>query len=218
MPLNQLSANAIQSIVRRLLKLDIESQKQLSQFEGKRVQIKVDDLQLEYNFCFSNNELFVSESTQQPITASINGNLKDFLSALATEHSSDAIFKGQLNFTGDVNTAKQFQTFAQSLNIDWQEPLAQLFGDPVGHTIASGITKLSEWLIDTGKIVQTDISEYLQEESRVTPSESEQQHFFQQVDQLRSRADRLNARFNQLVSRSTKLVSDSEKLVPDSVK
>jgi len=205
MPFNQLSANAIQSIARLFLKLDVESAKQLSQFEGKRVQIKIDDLQLEYNFYFLDNELFVSEIAHQSITASINGNLNDFLSALAAEHSSDAVFKGQLNFTGDVNTAKQFQTFAQSLNIDWHEPLAQFFGDPVGHTIASGITKLSEWLIDTGKTVQTDISEYLQEESRVTPSESEQQQFFQQVDQLRSRADRLNARFNQLASSSNKL-------------
>jgi len=211
MPLNQLSATAIQSIARRLLNLDVESQKQLNQFEGKTVQIKIDDLQLEYNFSFLNGLLFVSDKTDALITATINGNLNAFLSALVAEHSSDAVFKGQLNFSGDVNTAKQFQAFAQSLNIDWQEPLAQLLGDPVGHTIASGITKLSEWLIETGKTVRADIGEYLQEESRATPSESEQQHFFQQVDQLRSRTDRLNARFNQFVSRSAKLVSHSAK-------
>ena len=198
MSLNQLSATSIQTIARRLLSLDIEAKKDLSQFEDKVIHIHIDDFNLDYYFSFSDGELLVTEQSEQTISASISGELNAFFKAAAAEHSADSIFKGELNFSGDISTAKQFQSFAQKLNIDWHEPLAQVLGDPLGHTVATGLEKLSGWVLQTAQSVAQDISEYVQEEARVTPSVSEQQHFFRQVDQLRSRADRLNAKISQL--------------------
>ena len=202
MSLNQLSATAIQAIARRLLSLDVESKENLSQFEGKVIHIHIDDFNLDYYFSFANSELLVAEQSEQTISASISGKLNAFIAAATAEHSADSIFKGELNFSGDISTAKQFQSFAQKLNIDWHEPLAQVLGDPLGHTLATSLEKLSGWMLQTAQSVAQDISEYVQEEARVTPSVSEQQHFFRQVDQLRSRADRLNAKINQLKTNS----------------
>lgn len=198
MSLNRLSASAIQTIARRLLRLDPEAKKGLSQFEGKVIHIHIDDFNLDYYFAFVDCELLVAGQSDQPTSAVISGKLNSFIAAAAAEHSADSIFKGKLNFSGDISTAKQFQTFAQKLNIDWHEPLAQLLGDPVAHTLATGLETLSGWILQTAKSVSQDISEYIQEEAQVTPSESEQQHFFRQVDQLRSRTDRLNAKISQL--------------------
>jgi len=197
-PINGISASAIQSIARRLLSLDIEAKNKLPEFESKQIHILVEDLNLAYYFSFKQGDLFVEHQYDGEVNASISGRLSAFIAAAAAEHSSDSIFKGELNFSGDIATAKQFQTFAQSLNIDWHEPVAQLLGDPIGHSLATGIGKLSGWLFRTAGSVNKDISEYLQEEIRVTPSELEQQHFFQQVDQLRSQTDRLNAKITLL--------------------
>ncbi len=198
MSLNQLSATAIQTIARQLLRLDIEAKKDLSPLENKTIHIHVDDFNLDYYFSFTDGELLVAEQSEQTISASISGKLNAFIGAAAAEHSADSIFKGEINFSGDITTAKQFQSFAQKLNIDWHEPLAQVLGDPLGHLLATGLEKLSGWISQTTQNVAQDISEYIQEEARVTPSVSEQQHFFRQVDQLRSRTDRLSAKISQL--------------------
>jgi ubiquinone biosynthesis protein UbiJ len=198
MSVNQLSAAALQTIARRLLSLDVEASKDLQQFDSKVIHIHIENFKLDYYFNFVENELFVSEQSETKVSASISGRLSAFVAAAAAEHSADTIFKGKLNFSGEIATAKQFQSFAQKLNIDWHEPLAQFFGDPLGHTLATGLEKLTGWLLQTAQSVGQDISEYVQEEARVTPSVSEQQHFFRQVDQLRSRADRLNAKISQL--------------------
>jgi len=210
MSVNQLSAIAIQAIARQLLSFDLEAKKDLSQFEDKTIHIHIDDFKLDYYFSFDSGELLVTEQFEQSISASISGKLNAFVAAAAAEHSADSIFKGELNFSGDIATARQFQSFAQKLNIDWHEPLAQALGDPLGHTLATGLETLSGWLLQTTQSVTQDISEYVQEEARVTPSSSEQQVFFRQVDQLRSRADRLNAKINQL--KADQLSDDESKL------
>lgn len=198
MAFNQLSASLIQSAARRLLSLDPESSRQLNQFEQKVIQLQIDDFNMVYFFSFENGQVNVAHSHEATISASIKGELQAFITAATNEHKSDSIFKGQLHFSGQINTAKQFQAFVQSLNIDWHEPFAQLLGDPIGHTIASGIETFAGWLTSTARSTRTDISEYLQEEIKVTPSVYEQQNFFEKVDHLRSRSDRLNARIKQL--------------------
>lgn len=222
--INQYSASALEQAANRLVQLDPESAVRLDEFEGKHVQIAILDLKLSYQFLIEKRQIKVSSSAKESpaqenttpegaekpenskVTsdskkpnATISGNLSAFVAAASAEHSGDALFKGELYFSGDINTAKQFQQFAQSLNIDWQEPLAQLLGDPVGHTLATGFVHFSNWFGAALTSAQQDMSEYLQEESRVTPSAIEQQHFFDDVDQLRSRGDRLIARAQRMI-------------------
>jgi len=217
MSINQFSATALQSIVRRVIKLDPEASKQLNVFSEKTILLSITDLELDYFINFTHGEISISENsllekaekdteqnTVQKNSATISGELSAFIAAVAAEHSSDSIFKGELQFSGEINTAKQFQAFAQSLNIDWQEPFAQLLGDPIAHTLTTGLKHFSSWFLSSAKSTQQDIAEYLQEEARVTVSDSEQQQFFQQVDQIRSRTDRLTARINHIAEQLDK--------------
>jgi ubiquinone biosynthesis protein UbiJ len=198
MPLNQITASALQTFVNKTIALDAEAGAKLDSLNDKVIHLQISDFQLNYYFQIINREILVSSSFEQAVSASITGTLPAFVAAATSEHSADSIFKGELNFSGEINVAKQFQAFAQSLDIDWHEPLAQLLGDPIGHSVAVGISKLSGWLKSSANSSREDISEYLQEEARVTPSETEQELFFQQVDQARSQADRLKARLDRL--------------------
>jgi len=220
MPLNQLSATALQSIARQILALDIEASDKLHPFNGKIILIEVTDLSLQYYFVFGNGQVSIyselpalnsndndnndahKEPDQKPSVV-ITGKLSSFITAAASEYSSDALFEGDLHFSGEINTAKQFQQLAASLNIDWQEPLAKILGDPLAHTINTGVKKFASWFIQSANSARQDVSEYLQEEARVTPSDSEQQPFFEQVDQLKSKADRLTARVELLIKKKT---------------
>jgi len=217
MPLNQLSATALQTIAQQILALDIEASKKLRPFDGKIILIDVIDLKLQYYFVFAQGQLAIvskpppaenndeddNQAEQEP-SVHISGKLSAFINAAASEYSSDALFEGDLHFTGEINTAKQFQQLVASLNIDWQEPLAKVFGDPLAHTLSTGVQKFASWFIDSARSTRQDVSEYLQEEARVTPSDSEQQYFFEQVDDLRSKVDRLTAKVELIVSKKEK--------------
>ncbi len=198
MPLNQVSAAMIQSVARKVIALDPEAANGLSSFDDKVIKIEIEDFGLCYFFSFEGGTLTVSNDDSRPVSAAINGNLAAFMAAAANEHSDDSIFKGELHFSGEIGTAKRFQEFAQSLEIDWQEPIARAFGDPIGHTLTTGLQAFGGWLLNTGRSTRQDISEYLQEEIKVTPPAAEQQLFFEQVDQARSKTDRLAARIKKL--------------------
>ncbi|MCF6194991.1 MAG: SCP2 sterol-binding domain-containing protein [Kangiellaceae bacterium] len=218
MPLNQLSATALQSIARQILALDIEASKTLRPFDGKIILIEVTDLKLQYYFVFEKGQMSIysklptltsndktknNKEPDQIPSVTITGKFSSFITAAASEYSSDALFEGDLHFNGEINTAKQFQQLAASLNIDWQEPLAKILGDPLAHTINTGVQKFASWFIQSANSARHDVSEYLQEEARITPSDSEQQHFFEQVDQLKSKTDRLTARVELLIKKKT---------------
>lgn len=198
MPLNQVSAAMIQSVARKVIALDPEAANGLSSFDDKVIKIEIEDFGLCYFFSFEGGTLTVSNDDSRPVSAAINGNLAAFMAAAANEHSVDSIFKGELHFSGEIGTAKRFQEFAQSLEIDWQEPIARALGDPIGHTLTTGLQAFGGWLLNTGRSTRQDISEYLQEEIKVTPPAAEQQLFFEQVDQTRSKTDRLTARIKKL--------------------
>lgn len=205
MSTNQLSAAGLQKLIHKVLSLDVEAPEKLKPFDGKTVLIDITDLKFQYYFVFTDGQVLVhpempstNEGTPMDPSVTISGKLISFLTTAAAEHSSDALFERDLHFSGEVNTAKRFQQLANSLNIDWQEPLAKLVGDPIAHTINTSVKRFSHWFLQVASSARQDFSEYIQEEARITPSESEQQHFFEQVDQLRSQSDRLVARVERL--------------------
>jgi len=227
MSLNQITAQSIETLVNQLLSLDVEASKQIKPLESKSILIQIEDWQLNYLFAFENGKVQVSmfpappqsnvasdyvaseyvepdpaektEKTTQP-SATIKGKLTAFIAAALAEQSGDAVFKGDLHFSGDINTAKQFQQLASKLDIDWQEPFAKIFGDFLGHTITTGLSLFGDWAKQVHNSLKQDISEYVQEEARLTPSDSEQQMFFDDVDLVRSRADRLLAKAEILIN------------------
>ncbi len=198
MSFNRISASLLQSAAQKLISLDAQASSQLAAFDDKVILVEIDDFNVRYYISFNKGQIKISESHSSAISAAIKGQSSAFIAAATSQHRSDAIFKGELHFTGEIATAQKFQSFVQSLEIDWQEPIAKVFGDPLGHTLSQGLKSFSGWLIQTGNSMRQDASEYLQEEAKVAPSLSEQQLFFDQVDQIRSKTDRLNARIARL--------------------
>lgn len=196
--INQTSCAMIEQIGNRLLSLDAEAQNKLLTLKDKSVLINVQDLQLNYYFLFHAGTLVVQQTNDKKPSVSISGKLSDFIAAASTENVGDSLFTGELHFSGEINTAKQFQTLVQSLEIDWQEPISKIFGDVVGHNIATGIIKINDLAKKLINNTQQDIPEYLQEEIKVTPSVNELTQFYEQVDLIRSQTERLEARIKRL--------------------
>ncbi|MGX5172799.1 ubiquinone biosynthesis accessory factor UbiJ [Aliikangiella sp. IMCC44653] len=196
---NQPSSRLIETVANRILLLDPNAEQLLAPFQDKLIHVCIQDLNLNYYFTFPNKSLVVQTQSTREASVAIKGKLSAFMAAASDENSSDAIFKGELHFSGEINTARQLQDNLKQLNIDWHEPLAELFGDEIGFMVAKGISKASDFFRNLMQQTAKDIPEYLQEELKVTLTHSELEHFYQSVDLTRSQVDRLEARIQRII-------------------
>jgi len=118
---------------------------------------------------------------------------------LAIEAREDALFHGAVEISGDTETGQHFQDILAGVDWDWEEQLSKLTGDTVAHQVGELVRKGRKWLGGTSETLQQDLSEYLQEESRLLPTRIELNEFLDDVDQLRSDTDRLSARVERLL-------------------
>ncbi|NVK89446.1 MAG: SCP2 sterol-binding domain-containing protein [Gammaproteobacteria bacterium] len=203
--LKRLLAHSLQFSVDRLLALDPEAQAKAATLSGKAVQINIADWALTLVFTFTpktpapTTKIVAITTDPEPTAAVIlSGNSSDFLAMARQQHSGDAIFKGDLHFTGEVGTAQSFAQFWQKLELDWEEALAQHTGDIIAHQVATASRRtlafvkqsLSEW--------QQNTQEQLTEELGLSPAPLEAEYFYEQVDELRSDTSRLSARLSNL--------------------
>lgn len=114
------------------------------------------------------------------------------------DRKEDSLFSGQVEVEGDAGLAQEFGDFIGGLEIDWEEQLSRLTGDPVAHQVGSGFRSAGRWGRRAFDTLADDLKEYLQEEARVLPTAYEMEVFLRDVDTLRDDAERLEARIKRL--------------------
>ena len=103
-----------------------------------------------------------------------------------------------MEILGDSDTGQQFQDMLSAVDWDWEEQLSQLTGDVVAHQAGRLAREAIQFISNSSRTLQQDISEYLQEEARLLPARIEVGYFLEEVDQLRADVDRLSARVDRL--------------------
>ena len=68
----------------------------------------------------------------------------------------------------------------------------------IAHQVGSLARKATQFINNSSRTLQQDISEYLQEEARLLPARIEVGYFLAEVDQLRADVDRLSERVERL--------------------
>lgn len=200
---NPLSAALMEQFANRVLRLDPESQAKLGEFSGKVIHIAVTDLQLDYYLLFVGGSLVVQSRCETKVSASISGKSFDYLAVLGQMQSDDPsnsadFLGGELHFSGEINTARRFQSWVQNLNLDWQEPLSQLFGDFIGHNIGQQVKQANLFAKRLMTNFKQDLPEYLQHEILVTPTAFEVKALYEDIELTRNQVDRLALRVARL--------------------
>jgi len=116
----------------------------------------------------------------------------------ASRRKEDQLFSGEVRVEGDTHLAQAFSDFMERLDVDWEEQLSRLIGDPAAHQVGSRARAAGRWGRRAGKVLTEDIKEYLQEEARLLPGPYEVHAFLDDVDRLRDDTDRLVARVERL--------------------
>jgi len=188
-------AFAVQQGISTVLRLDPHTRQALSSINGKVVRVAVTSPALVFHLIVIDGQVHVEGDFDDEPDTTISGSATDLLSL---RKNNDALYSGRVNISGDMSTGEQLRNIIAGVDIDFEEIIAPVTGDAVAHQIGQIGAQLSAWFTDTGKSMNRNTSEYLQEEAEIVAPNSEVGRFCNEVDGLREQTDRLEARLSAL--------------------
>lgn len=189
----------VEEAANRLLRLDPESLKRLGDLGGRVICIEFRDLGRRIYLHPSESGFRMAETCGQSPAVTLRGSVTVF-ARLGLGGAGAEVAPGDLEIEGDVALGQKMQRILQQLDLDWEEPLARLFGDPLGHALGQGLRAAHAWHVNAFRTLSNDAAEYLREEARLVPNRREVETHLDAVDRLRGDIDRLEARIRRLRS------------------
>ncbi len=201
----------INNALQKYLESDPEIAAKLNKFEGQRLLVHLTDIEKEFLLTPVNSSVVVSEQvvdedaseeSELNITATIHSNIISLARmGLGSEYKS-MLNSGSLKIEGDVEFANQLRSIFIQVDIDWEEIASKYVGDAVAYQIGLIVNKFKNYKKRSIENFRLDVSEYLQEESRILPTKVELDCFMSGVDSLDANVQRLEARIQRLMSMS----------------
>ena len=184
------ATTALEKLINSYLKLDPESSVHLTKMQGKILQLKISDWNLQFYFLIGPHGLQILNHYEGTADTSLKAKSWDFLRLLkkaATDFSA-------LTIEGDIELGRQFRDFLHSIDIDWEEHLSKFTGDVIAHRVGSFARNLQQWGKNAAASMQQNITEYLQEEKHLLVTKAEMEDFINEVTHLRQDVERLEAK------------------------
>ncbi len=191
---------AMETGLNRLFAMDPETFERLQRFKGRIIAFHITDMQQTLYFFPDQQGIQIVSHYEGEADTVISGSIMAFARmAMADEQTkTKAVFKGDISISGDIALGQHFQSLFKQLDIDWEEHLSHITGDVIAHSLGNIARGFLGWGKDTFNSLTTDVSEYVQYETRDIASGPEINHFNTQIDQIRSDVDRAEARLNRL--------------------
>lgn len=182
----------------RLLSLDPDVGSNLKPLLGKVIAIKIKPFDWTL-YCFPHHGgiQLLERFDGEPDTVII-GTAPALLSIALSDSPLSILTRQDVVIEGDTDVGRGFQAFFEHLDFDPEEHVSHYTGDVIAHRIGQVVRSRRSWTQSIVKKLELDIKEFLQYETRDLPAQTETNHFFEDVDTLRSDEDRLEARIQRL--------------------
>lgn len=189
-----LAAAALEAALARLLALDPDAAPRLAALDGHVAAVEFSGLGLTLYLLPGASAIQVVDRYAGVPDVLVRGSPASFaLAARGTPVAASGV-----EIVGDPLLAKALRELFEGLQIDWEEPLAQLLGDVAAHQIGRVVREGFAWLRGARDSLAATAAEFLHEESRALPTAAAVEDFLAAVDRLREGADRLDARIARL--------------------
>jgi ubiquinone biosynthesis accessory factor UbiJ len=189
---------ALEALLNRCIALDPEGAARLGPLEGRLIGIELKGFGTRLYLIPAPDRLQVFGAYEGEPDCLLRGTPLALARLGLAERKEDQLFGGEVEIEGDTRLAQDFGAFAAGLDLDWEEQLSRLVGDPIAHQVGEGLRAVGRWGRKSADLLSQDLKEYLQEEARVLPTRYEVEAFLDQVDTLRDDAERLVARIDRL--------------------
>lgn len=185
---------AIERQANLLLALDPVTIKKLSHWFGKVVAFQCTSPKWSFYVHFEHDRIRLAGFFEGDVDATFTGSSVAFASLATCRSLSFADIHG-LNISGDEELTADLQKIYQQMEIDWERPFCQVFGDITGHVMAQGLHFIGDHIHKGQQLIMDNLGEYLQEELRLIPSRVEVEGFAEDVGLLAESMDRLECRW-----------------------
>ncbi len=187
----------IEDAANRMVRLDPESLQRLGALSGRVIKLEFLDLGVSVYLFPSESGVHARTDYTGAADVVARGRLPGFLS-LGLGSETRAFFSGGIEVSGDVDVGQQFQKILKQLDIDWEEQISRMLGDPLAHQLGNAARAARAFAAESGALIGRDLAEYLQCEARELPQRQEVETFLGAVDVLRADVDRLEQRIVRL--------------------
>ena len=186
----------IERLINRSLTFDPNASDYLKKLAGTCLKVEINDI---ISFYILFEEMGIKITTDSSITTPfiVRGPLLSFIKLKVTKNPQAAASLG-LNFEGEPFILEKIQQFMFSLDIDWEEALAQKTNDIFAHRLGNIIRGIRSRTHRKFKMATVDFSEYLTEEAKILPTRTEMDIFLKEVDALKRDVERLETKIGML--------------------
>ena len=100
---------------------------------------------------------------------------------------------------GDAHFASDLSQIVGKLDWDYEEDIAQIFGDVIAHRLGELLRAFGRWMSGARQSVKSSVSDYLTEESKLLVTPVGIEMFIRDVDEISDGVDRLEKRVNEMI-------------------
>lgn len=148
--------------------------------------------------CPSQDDIQILTEISGTADVTFHGTLSAFVQVGMHPGDTRTVRKSGVVIDGDMALAQDFQALSAALGIDWQRFLSRYLGYQLAGSTLDVLRGGRNWLKGSIKALESDVGEYLREETRWVPDRSETDPLLDDIDTLRSDIDRLSARIQRL--------------------
>lgn len=195
---------ALESLINRALSLDSVTQQRLTRLHGRRFSLHCTQPSFSLTLIIGESILLL-EHCDEKATTTLTGRWDEFTRIALAEDPAAALINGNVKVEGDTTRVLELREILADLDIDWEAPLAELFGDVAAHQLGKTLRRGSHWARQALSAFRRQASEFIREESQWVPHPIQVEDFYREVEDLALRAEKLEARLKLLQQRfSTK--------------
>ncbi|WP_372861920.1 SCP2 domain-containing protein [Spongiibacter sp.] len=199
--LSSTALSGLEDAVNRALQLDPSSGAKLAQLDGERFALELLEPDLNLGLVVSGSRLKLMLEAPTPASTALRGRWSEFATVASAKDPGAALINGNIQVSGDTAPLLALRKLLAELELDWEQPLADTFGDIAAHQIGRGLRAGHKWLRHTGKNLRRQLGDFLLEESRLLPHPLQAEALFRDIDAVSARSERLEAKLRRLQQR-----------------
>lgn len=198
-PLPGLLATLLETAVNRVLDLDDNAPERLERLNGKRLQLDLEGIGISLFFAFGAHQVRVNAESEETPDTHVSGTPQALFAMAAPEElarwgSNDS----PVTITGDATLARDLERLFSRLDPDWEGGLSRIFGDVLGHQVASGLRSGVSTARQAASNAGEMLNEYLQRADSPLAGQKDIQQFTDAVEKTAQAVDDLDRKIRDL--------------------
>lgn len=187
----------LQAAVRRALEFDPDTRERIAELDGRLVEIVFTGLEQTLCVAIDQGAVLFSRAAQREPDLRLKGTPIAFARYLMAPDRVEITESG-IKIEGDIGLAQRFVGVLRQLDIDWEEWASRYVGDVMAYRAGRFAESIRDWVDNSRRQFQQDVSEYLQEEVRLLASRERVTRLMNDIDATRSDVERLAQRVKRL--------------------